>query len=53
MLGWHLNFQQLKTSDDLKKWLNYLKKSQLSVPLLQQEETRNYYNSTNGFIDNV
>jgi len=51
MKGWHVNYQPLDTSDDLKKWFNYLKKAVLSVPLLQQEETYNYYSSHNGFID--
>jgi len=49
--GYHVNYSPLKTSEDLKKWINYLKKSAYSVPLLQQEDIRNYYASHNGFLD--
>lgn len=51
--GYHVNYQHLKTSEDLKKWLNYLKKSAHSVPLLQQEDIRNYYSSHNGFENHI
>lgn len=51
MIGWHLNFQHLKTTEDLNRWTNYLKKSRQSIPLLQQDDALNYYKSTNGFLE--
>jgi hypothetical protein len=48
--NWHIFFEELLTDNDLNKWNNYLKKENLSIPQIQQQDAQEYYNTYNGFI---
>lgn len=48
--NWHIYFEELLTQEDIKKWDQYLKKSPLSIPLIQQYDAQKYYSKHNGFI---
>lgn len=50
-VGWHHDFKRLATSEDLKRWINYLSKHPLSFPECQQYDAELYYARTNGFLE--